>query len=263
MSDRDRAGRPPGGNRLRVAVTRADADNAGLSERLLALDVDVVVVPLIDVVAPADGGRALAAALARLDSYRWVVLTSANGVRAVVEHRPPGPWPGGVEVAVVGPATADAARTAGLPVALVAGTPTAAALVEGFPSDGDGGGTVLAPLAELAGPTVTDGLAARGWTVDRVEAYRTAAPDPLVVDPPSIDPSDVDIVTFFSPSVVDRWVDRFGADGPAAVCIGPVTAERATARGLDPVVTAAPHAVSGVVEVVARLRDARTTSGTA
>ncbi len=258
MSDWHGSGRPTDRRRLRVAVTRTAADNAGLADRLRALALDVVAVPLVEVVGPADGGRALAAALARLERYRWVVLTSANGVRAVAARRPSAPWPAEVEVAVVGPATADVARAAGLPVSLVAGTATAAALVDELPTSAGGpGDAVLAPLAELAGLTVTDGLAAKGWKVDRVEAYRTVAPDPVVVDPADADPAGVEIVTFFSPSVVDRWVDRFGPAGPAAACIGPATAERAAARGLTPVVTAEPHSEDGVVDAVARLRDGR------
>ncbi|MEL6984746.1 MAG: uroporphyrinogen-III synthase, partial [Actinomycetota bacterium] len=124
------------------------------------------------------------------------------------------------------------------------------ALAEAFPMRRpDDRGRVLAPLAELAGSTIADGLGAKGWQVDRVDAYRTTAPDDRAVIP------EVDLVavTFFSPSAVDRWVDRFGVDPPVAVCIGPSTAERATERGFGRVGTADPHTEDGVVALVADL----------
>jgi len=64
-----------------VVVTRA-ADQAGpLVERLRDLGATVVEVPTVAVVAPADGGAALADAAGHLERYDWVVVTSANGAR--------------------------------------------------------------------------------------------------------------------------------------------------------------------------------------
>ena len=63
---------------------------------------------------------------------------------------------------------------------------------------------------------------------------------------------EIGVVTFFSPSAVDRWVDLLGPGALAAtaVCIGPSTAARARARGFTTVVTADPHTEAGVVESV-------------
>ena len=233
-----------------VAVTRSAEDNRSLTDRLERLGFAVTAIPLIEVVGPTDGGRALAAALAELGRYRWVVLTSVNGVRSVVAARSDRRWPADVSVAVVGPATAAAARSVGLPVALVPDEATAAALVEAFPcagADADAepdvegdpdphpdagagdpvGRRVLAPLAALAGDTVTTGLTARGWLVDRVDAYRTVIPEVSPGQAVGVAGGRIDAVAFFSPSVVDRWVDRFGVGVPFAACVGPSTADRA------------------------------------
>ncbi|MGB5759131.1 MAG: hypothetical protein WBM50_19625, partial [Acidimicrobiales bacterium] len=53
----------------------------------------------------------------------------------------------------------------------------------------------------------------------------------------------------FSPSAVDRFVERFGIDGvpPTVVCIGPSTTARAAVHGLGGVITASPHTQPGVV----------------
>lgn len=263
-----------------MAVTRSTEDNRSLVARLTERGVDVVEVPLIEVIGPADGGKALDSALAELARYRWVVLTSVNGVGALAARlsgdRAVRRWPDPVEVAAVGPATAQAAREAGMPVALMPSTATASALVDAFPTasssgygdgDGDGGRSnrVLAPLAELAGPTVEIGLAAKGWVVDRVEAYRTMAPgEPAVTGDGGGAPvvgEGLAVVAFFSPSVVDRWADRFGAGepaqapapGPVAVCVGPSTAARARQRGFVEVVVADPHTEDGVIDAVNRV----------
>ncbi len=251
-----------------VAVTRSIEDNRSLQSRLESLGYPVLAVPLIQVVAPADDGRALRAAVADLSVYDWVVLTSANGVRSVAAARAGAPWPEEVSVAAVGPATATAARSAGMPVRLVPEVATASSLVDAFPpassdageapgagdaSDGRGAarhGRVLAPLAELAGDAISDGIGAKGWRVDRVEAYRTTANTDITDDPRSAG-SEAEVVTFFSPSVVDRWVDRFGVSPAVAVCVGPSTAARAEAAGFERIVTADPHTEDGVVLALA------------
>lgn len=266
-----------------MVVTRSEADNRRLAQILSELGAAVISIPLVAVLGPEDGGRALAAAVGNLTDYRWVVLTSVNGVEAVRSAMAGTPWPPQVMVAPVGPVTATAARSAGMRVGPIPETATAAALVEAFAparldptGDGDDGGgrpRVLAPLAELAGTTVVDGLRAKGYRVDRVTAYRTAAPTDHTGGTPGTGPSgvipaeagrdsvvDADAVTFFAPSAVDRFVERFGVDGvpPTVVCVGPSTAERAAAHGLGGVITAAPHTQPGVVDA---LRAALTADG--
>lgn len=240
-----------------VAVTRSVEANRSLATRLESAGLRVVVVPLTEVIGPTDGGAALTDAAHRLGDYRWVVLTSANGVEALAATLADRSWPNGLEVAAVGPTTAAAAREAGMPVALVPAEATAAALVEAFPMADEGGSNrVLAPLAELAGPTVEDGLTASGWQVDRVEAYRTITPDGAPDRDAAWTGDDragtLDAVTFFSPSAVERWAARFGPNPPLAVCIGPSTGDRARVRGFDAVV-AEPHSEDGVLAAVVRV----------
>ena len=245
---------------LTVVVTRSADDNASLGAELTRRGFDVVAVPLVAILAPSDGGEALARAVASIDdgTVAWVVLTSVNGVDALAAALATGRgdrrWPDRVEVAAVGPATAAAARAAGMTVGIVPPEATAGSLVEVFPNHGPTAlrRRVLAPLAELAGSTVEDGLRAKGWSVERVEAYRTGAPSGPGPDAPTVARvSTADAVTFFSPSVVDRWIAQFGpAAPPVVVCIGPSTAERARDRGLTGVVMARPHTEDGVIEAL-------------
>jgi len=86
---------------------------------------------------------------------------------------------------------------------------------------------------------LADGLAAKGWTVDVVHAYRTlpasVAADRLAAA------GKADAIAFTSASTVTAYL---AAAGPAAVppvvaCIGPVTAAAAESEGLTVAVTAA------------------------
>ncbi|HEV8631148.1 MAG TPA: uroporphyrinogen-III synthase, partial [Thermoanaerobaculia bacterium] len=99
MSDRPLHGR-------RVVVTRAEHQAEGLAAALAAAGATVERLPLLAVLPPEDPAP-LAAAAASLASYRWVVFTSANAVRALfgaLDER----WPDGVAVAAIGDATDEA-----------------------------------------------------------------------------------------------------------------------------------------------------------
>ncbi|MEM9656123.1 MAG: uroporphyrinogen-III synthase [Actinomycetota bacterium] len=264
-------GKPLAGRR--VVITRSPADNVSLVDALIPLGAEIIELPLVQVVEPADGGVALRAAVDQLDRYRYVVLTSVNGVRAVADALAGRPWPSGVSVVPVGPVTAEWAADVGMVVGRAPSAATVATLVEEFPRwTGAGVCQVLAPLAELAGDAVTQGLSDRGYQVDRCEAYRTVAPPAEVTEPGRALLRDgADAVLFFSPSAVDRFVDLVaagsastGAHGPAgigaeesgsgsvrlAVCIGPSTAARAARHDRWHVVVAEPHTEGGVVDAL-------------
>ncbi len=249
-----------------VVLTRSTEDNRSLASALAERGATAIEVPLVEVLPPQDDGAALSAAVERLDRYRWVVLTSVNGVRAVAAALGDRPWPAGVTVAPVGPTTEAAARAHGFDVVAPPSVATVEHLVAGFaPIEQRGDGAtpdlgsvdvddalVLAPVAELAGDTVVDGLGAKGYTVDRVTAYRTAAPTATPTDPDpemSARVAGADAVAFFSPSVVDRFVARFATTSlPAiALCIGPSTGARAGEHHLRGIVIAEPHSEAGLI----------------
>ena len=117
-----------------------------------------------------------------LASFDWVVFTSQNAVDRLMAEVRDARALAGVAVAAVGPATADALRLAGVEPDLVPAEHSARGLVEEF---AEGRGRVLFPCANLALDTVPSGLEDKGWTVERVEAYRTVpavAPDPALLD---------------------------------------------------------------------------------
>lgn len=210
--------------RRRIALTRPEA--GALGAHLAALGAEVVHVPLIAIAEPADGGASLRRALARVDAFDWVVVTSANGARAVgaaVAEHPR------VRLAAVGPATGVVlGELARRPVDLVAEVPRAEGLVAEFPGPT---ARVLIAQADRAGATLAAGLTARGHSVETVTAYATVTRRPPPEELARLD--SIDAVVFASGSAVESWVEVRGtAIPPVVVAIGPVTERVARRAGV-------------------------------
>jgi uroporphyrinogen III methyltransferase/synthase len=240
----------------RIVVTRARQQASALVERLVALGAATVEVPAIAIAAPADGGAALAKAVERLagGGYDWVVVTSPNGAdRLLAAVRDAGHDAralGGTRLAAIGPGTAEALARAQLVADLVPERFVAEALLDALPDAGPDGGTVLLARAAEARDVLPDGLAARGWAVDVVEAYRT---EPLPLDETRRAAlAGAEVVTFTSSSTVTNFLDAVGADAvpPVVAAIGPVTAATARARGLTVDVEAEVHTIGGLVDAL-------------
>ena len=232
---------------VRVAVTRAATQADELGRRLRDAGFEPVAVPVIDIVDPADGGVALRAAATRLAQpgrYDWVVLTSVNGAERLIAAAPP-PWE--VSVAAIGSATAERLRDHGVAVALVPPRFVAESLVDSFPR---GPGKVLLTRAAVARDVLPEGLRAKGWTVDVVDAYRTVAPE--IDEQQRQEIASCAIVTFTSPSTVHNFVELLGIDAlpPTVACIGPITAAACSEHGIEVHVEADVHTMAGLVDAL-------------
>jgi len=126
-------------------------------------------------------------------------------------------------------------------------------LVEAFPDPpgGPGTGRVVLVRAEVARDVVPEGLAARGWSVEVVPAYRTVAAD--IAEPAREAVARADAVTFTSSSTVEHLVAAVGVDGlpPVVATIGPVTSATARRLGLAVAVEAPEHTTAGLVAALA------------
>ena len=188
--------------------------------------------------------RALAAG-----EFEWVTLTS----RATVDVLRARSRPSDVKanVAAIGDGTAEAfARWARRRPELVPATFTTRALASEFPV---GSGRVLCARADIAPPGLEDALAAKGWTPERVDAYRTRLPRSLPAEArAALRGGSVDAITFTSASTVRGFAGaaRVVNGEPKIVCIGPVTSEEARAHGLVVAAVAEPHTVEGLVAAI-------------
>jgi uroporphyrinogen-III synthase len=250
-----------GPTRRRVVVTESEGPGLTLAAHLAAAGVDVRVVPVLTH-APAPDPRPLDAALSRLDTFDWVVFTSARAVDAVCE-RPA--WPGvpwapasRPRVAAVGPITRERLEARGVPVALCppvpGGRPLADALIAA-----EGGTlahrTMLWPRSDIARPELGDALRAAGADLLAPVAYCTMA-----VTPPDvaevvalIDAGEIDGVAFLSPSGASAFAAAMPGGTLAALSartvvasVGPTTSAELAERGAPPAVEAATRTAGGL-----------------
>ncbi len=230
----------------RVVVTRARADASGLSEQLRALGAEVIELPTIEVADPADGGAGLTPGRGRpgRGRYRWVVFTSPRAVARFLPYLRDARAFGSSSIAAIGTGTGAALAARSLVADLIPPEFVAESLVAAFPR---GSGEVLVPRAAVARDVLPDGLAAKGWTVDVVEAYRTevAQPDPAALAAAA----RADAITFTSSSTVTNYVALAEPPTvpPFVACIGPVTAATARTAGLAVDVVADEHSIEGLI----------------
>jgi len=233
----------------RIVLTRPRDQVGELAEALERLGATVLAMPLVDI-EPIEDARSLDVALARLEAYRWLVFTSANGVAGLRERLGEKALPAATRVAAVGPATAEAVRTLGVEAAFVPDRFAAEEIAAGLgPLQGV---RILLPQADIASPSLAVELRSRGALVDAVAAYRTVAIEPSLHDVSELQ-RGVDAIVIASGSAARSLVaSRVGnlVLGATVVCIGPKTAEAAREVGL-PVGLVADEATSeGIIDAL-------------
>ena len=236
----------------RVVVTRARAQASALSDRLTELGAEVIEAPAIEIVDPADGAAGLRGAITKLADgfYDWVVFTSANGVTRSFNLIPDARILATTQVAAIGPGTAQALTRCRVVPDLVPERFVAEHLVDAFPAAPPGGGRALLARAEVARDVLPQGLAAKGWEVDVVDAYRTVVASPSEATLEAA--TEADAICFTSSSTVSNYLEIAGSRGvpPIVVAIGPITAATAREAGLKVTVEAEEHTIAGLVDAV-------------
>lgn len=242
----------------RVLVTRRGEQAAPLLALLAERGAICLELPLIEVVPPEDTGP-LDRAMREIDSYQWIVFTSANAVGAVGERlrtfEGTADLPRGIRVATVGPATSEAVRST-FPARAVDVEPaenhSALGLLHALEAHALRGGRLLLPLSDRAKSHLAEGLRAQGAMVEVVVAYRTISPQDLRERLDAVIRAGVDVVTLASPSAVDHFVSalREVTDAPPVAVIGRVTEQAARSSGLAVVAVAASSTASGLVEAI-------------
>lgn len=255
----------------KVLVPRTKEQAGVMSARLRAYGAIPCEVPTIAVEPPRTPAQMERAIKGLVDGrYAWVIFTSANAVRAVwekfAEHGLDARHFGGVKIACIGEATADAVRAFGIqPELIPSGDQSSEGLLAEFaPYDEifDPVGRVLLPRADIATETLAAGLTERGWEVDDVTAYRTvrAAPPPEEIRN-AIKSGGFDAVLFTSSSTVRNLVGIAGKPHQRTVVsvIGPKTAETAVEFGLrvdvQPEHASVPDLVEALAEYAVQLRE--------
>ena len=246
-----------------MVITRSAAQSEAIARELAARGAIPVVVPLVAFADPEDFAP-LDAAIAEIQRFDWMILTSAQAVRVLVkrceelkrsllrsENR--------LRIGCVGPVSAEAARQAGLPIEYVAETHSGAGLAEEL-GNRLHGAKVLLPRSDRANPDLPRALKRYGAEVTEVIAYRTLPP--TATDEGNlrqIADGAADAVLFFSPSAVHHFVELFGAeqlrelqDKLSIAAVGPVTGSALREAGVRRMVLAEDTTAAAVIEALER-----------
>lgn len=246
----------------RILVTRAREQASDLARRLEELGAEVAEFPAIAIQPPASFAP-LDAAIGRLAEFRWLILTSANGVRFFWERLLAAGKDArdlaGIKVAAIGPATAEALAARGIQADLVPREFTAEGLLEALEPEGLSGAGVLIARAAEAREILPEALGQRGARVEVVPAYRTVkSPEDAAALQALLEARSIQAVTFTSSSTVRHFLDAAGPEaarlleGVIVASIGPVTAETAAAAGILSHVVPDCFTIPALVEALAR-----------
>jgi uroporphyrinogen III methyltransferase / synthase len=245
----------------RVVVTRARPQAGAFTRALEAVGAAVVEFPTIEIAPPESYAR-LDAAIAKLDSYDWIIFTSVNGVdyfaaRLAQLRRA---LNGRIHAAAIGPETAKAVESLGVAPEVVPEEYRAEAILGKLRPEAMRGQKVLVPRAAEARDVLIRTLREWGAEVDVVEAYRTIAPasDPAPLRGMLLG-GEVDAVTFTSSSTVRNFQTIFAGEDlkrlllrSVVACIGPITQSTAEEIGMRVDVVATEYTIGGLTQALVR-----------
>jgi uroporphyrinogen III methyltransferase/synthase len=239
----------------RIVVTRDRLQAADLADPLEALGAEALLLPAIEI-RDASNPQPLDAAIARLESYDWLIFTSANGVRYFIDRLDKSAYDLRSlksRICAIGPATKAAVEALHLKVDLMPKEYVAESLVAAFAKESLQFRRILLPRAAVARDLVPRELERRGATVEVVEAYRTFTPSGLAEKARAILDRKPHWITFTSSSTVTNFVAAAGREaltGLKIASIGPITSAMLRQHGIEPTVEAKPHTIDGLVEAL-------------
>jgi uroporphyrinogen-III synthase len=253
---------------IRVLVGRARHQAGALSAELRKRGAEVIEIPFIEIRKPRSF-HPLDAALKRLSSYDWLILTSVNGVEAMWkrmnELRLSKSSLRQMRIAAIGPATQRAIEQRGARVQVVPQEYVAESVVHSLKNRVKGQ-RVLLVRAKVARDVIPRELHKAGAHVDVVEAYETAVPRSsgarlrAALKNPKTCPH---VVTFTSSSTVKNFLEllrparstkkRYTALAEIQLAsIGPVTSSTLRAQGLPVDIAAKEFTIPGLIAAIER-----------
>ncbi len=244
----------------RIAITR-DREQAGnLEDELAALGAQVIGIPTIEI-GPPDSWEPLDRALARLEQFDYLLVTSANGVRSFLARLKACGRDvrdlKGLKIGAIGPATAAEFEKVGVRVDFLPRQYRAEGLLEALARHDLEGKAFLIPRAKVARDLVPRALGERGARVEVIPAYETRTPSyapgelgRLLTPPP-------DVITFTSSSTARHFArllrPRKAAEalrGVAVASIGPITSATVRELGLEVAIEARESTLPALIEAI-------------
>ncbi len=243
----------------RILVTRSRNQASKLVERIEDLGGEAVEFPTIKIMGPEDF-QIFDQVLGNLESFKWIVFTSVNGVAAFFGRMKE---KGidirnlyGVKLCAIGDATGQELANYGLTVDFMPGNYTTSDLLKGLLERVKPGEKVLLARADIGSEELSEGLIEKGIDLTDLAAYRTVVPPSSREDLIRAFDERVDYITFTSSSTVKNFVSILGKEnlslisGTRIACIGPVTAKTSKELGLNADIEADVYTVQGLVDSI-------------
>jgi len=247
----------------RVVVTRSRDQASVFSEMLIDKGAKPIEFPSIHVIPPKSWAE-LDRAINTLESYDWIIFTSANAIRFFMERlRSLGRdvrQLKGVNICAVGPRTAEALDHFSLRADLIPEEFKAEGVLSALGGADVKGRRFLIPRAKVAREIIPEKLRELGAEVTVATAYENVKPAGDVDRVKRLfEEKKIAALTFTSSSTVHNFVEMIGKkeyksliDGVVVACIGPVTAKTAGQFGMNvdimPKEYTIPALVDGMVE---------------
>lgn len=245
----------------RIVVTRAREQASEFKAILSELGAHCLEFPTI-AIEPPPSWEPLDTAIAHLATYDWVIFTSVNGVRCFMARLRAAGLDGrglhGLQLAAIGPKTAEALEQVGLRPDLVPGEYRAEAILDGLAGGNLRGKRFLLPRAMVARDVLPDTLRQWGAEIDVLPAYQTVLPRERTTEMlERLRANEIDCLTFTSSSTVGNFFSLFAAEtirplleSVRIACIGPVTAQTAEGHGLKVDIMPSDYTIAGLVQAI-------------
>jgi uroporphyrinogen III methyltransferase/synthase len=245
----------------RVVVTRSRDQASAFAEMLIDRGATTIEFPTIDVVPPASWDE-LDRAINAIETYNWVIFTSANAVSFFMDRlRGLGKdlrMLKGVNICTVGPKTAESLESYGLRADLIPTEFKAEGVLAALGGVKVKGQKILIPRAKVARELIPDRLRELGAEVMVATAYENVKPAADVERAKKLfEEKKIAAVTFTSSSTVHNFIEILGQkgyksllDGVAVACIGPVTAKTAEEYGMKTDIMPKEYTIPALVDAM-------------
>jgi len=173
-------------------------------------------------------------ALEELETFNWLIFTSANGAKYFFERLKHKGLDAralaSMKIAAIGKTTAERLTAFGILADLVPERESSTGLLEEFGALDMMNKKVLLPQAKVASTELPEGLAGLGAAVEQTAVYET-----VEIEPADVDLEHIDKILFTSGSTARAFVKKFG-QVPAhikAYCLGKPTQASAKEHGIE------------------------------
>ena len=246
---------------LRLGIPRAPSQQHSLLNRIYELGAEPLFMPVIEILPP-ESWEQVDAALDRLSTFDWLVLTSSNGTESLFSRL----WQrgadaralGSVKIAAIGPGTAASLEPFGLRADLIPGTYRAEGLADVLAPHVQGK-RILWARADRGRDVLPHELRKAGAKLEEVVVYRNEdlsdwSSEILL----SLERDELDWIPLSSPSIArgvarllpDSIKQKLGQSRLKFATISPVTSAAAREAGLPVSAEAATHTWEGLLQAI-------------